>query len=92
MQEIHDLFVADGWSEEDFYLVYRAGQRYAATEVVCEHGVPQVLHIKMTTSFFRPDTDRCEACREAERIEEERQEEKTNAFLARLAARRKAAG
>lgn len=91
LQEIHDLLTADGLSEEEFFLCYKAAVRQVAQQVMCDHGVPQVLHVKMTTSFFRPDTERCPDCRAAEEAEAEREQAKLDGFLARLAARRKTA-
>lgn len=92
LQEIHDLLIADGLSEEEFFLCYKAGGRQAAQQVTCDHGVPQVLHIKMTMTFFRPDTERCPDCRAAEEAQAEREEARLDGFLARLAARRAAEG
>lgn len=92
LDEIHTKLVTNGTlTEEEFFFCFKAAQRMVEKAVVCLHGVPQVLHIKMTTTFFSPDTERCEPCRLAEEEREREQEAKTDAFLARLAARRKAA-
>ena len=92
VQEIHDLFISEGWSEEDFFLVFKAGQRQVASQVTCDHGVPMKLTVRMRGAYFEPDTERCEPCRVEEDRKYEEQEAKTDAFLKRLAERRKAEG
>lgn len=77
-------------SEGDFFLVYKAAKRLSTEAVTCEHGVPLRLRQRLRTSYYEPDIDRCAPCRKQEQEEQERQEAETNAFITRLAARRKA--
>jgi hypothetical protein len=92
VNEVHDRLVADGMTEEDFFLCYAAGKRLAETAVVCDHGIPKKLSIHMSMSFFRPDFDRCPACKRADEEEQERSEAEMDAFCERLKARRAANG
>lgn len=88
LEEIHARLIADGMSEEDFFLCYAAGKRLATTAVVCEHGVPKKFERHMSMSFFRPDSERCVQCAREEDAYEAKQEAELDAFLDRLRARK----
>lgn len=69
--EIHAKLIADGMTEDEFFLAYHAAQRIASDQVRCEHGVPQELVVKMSGSYYRPDTENCADCLKKEESEEE---------------------
>lgn len=90
-ETICEKLVGDGLSQDDAFLAFSAGRLLLNETPRCMHGVPLELVQKLSCSFFRPNTDECEPCARAVEAEEQQQEAETNAFLDRIAARRRAA-